>query len=342
MRKISNVCVTVVLGASWPAMAAMTCPPMPAAVTDVSRTVKSDISASVGSLGKLKAGEVAVKTDVEANAILSKHPNVDRMLVLQTMASTYCTLLQSTTLSDIEKLDRWERFQERVLNLQQSASVAPPISPPERKAPVVLDEKKPAAIKSSVQAPNPATARAPETETEPTSLTDYLRQISGTSDKEKKRQLKAGARALVAPAFNFGTVSWSDSVWDNRLAFVSYSPITNQLVLDEWKTYKNSASCGQTCRHFDGRLTISLERIDRLKAYTDGFEIGCYYSYEQSGTCISIKVNSSTCGGSRCTNGPGQDVSIFEVGSIQGVSGLSKLQKVLKTIIYDIDGRPPK
>jgi len=56
------------------ALAAISCPEMPRAVTETGRDVKSDISASIGSLGKIKAGEVGVRTEVAVKAIFEKFP----------------------------------------------------------------------------------------------------------------------------------------------------------------------------------------------------------------------------------------------------------------------------
>jgi hypothetical protein len=99
----------------------MPCPPMPDAVTTIAHDVKSDIDASVGSLGKLKVGQIGVKTDVVAKSIFEKYPNLDRLLTLQTMAATYCALLRESTLSDGEKLNRWEAFQTKALDLKEQA-----------------------------------------------------------------------------------------------------------------------------------------------------------------------------------------------------------------------------
>lgn len=99
-------------------IAAISCPPMPAAVTDVNRDIKSDISASVGKLGPVKAGEIGTKTEVIAKNLFEKYPNIDKLLALQTMAATYCSMLASSSISDSEKITRWEKFQERVLELK--------------------------------------------------------------------------------------------------------------------------------------------------------------------------------------------------------------------------------
>ncbi len=102
-------------------IATITCPLMPTSVTDVNRDIKSDINASAASLWKVKAGEVSTKTEITAKNLFEKYPNIDKLITLQTMAATYCTMLRDTkTVSEKEKLDRWERFQEKVLSLQSS------------------------------------------------------------------------------------------------------------------------------------------------------------------------------------------------------------------------------
>jgi hypothetical protein len=119
------------------AQAAVVCPPMPAAVTTVSKDVKSDINATVGSLGKLKAGDLAIKTEVFSKNLFDKYPNLDRLLALQTMSATYCAMLNQSAIPDTEKLNRWEKFQEKVLDLQTKVSA----SPPPKRAPAAAASK---------------------------------------------------------------------------------------------------------------------------------------------------------------------------------------------------------
>ncbi len=102
-------------------MAAIKCPEMPGAVTDINRDVKSDIAATIGSLGKVRAGDVSIKTEVVTKNLFDKYPNVDKLLALQIMSSTYCTMLNSASITDLEKLQRWEAFQNKVLNFNPSA-----------------------------------------------------------------------------------------------------------------------------------------------------------------------------------------------------------------------------
>ena len=108
------------------AYAAFNCPPMPTAVTSVNKDIKSDISASVGSLGRVKVGEIGIKTEIEAKNLFAKYPNVDKLLALQTMSATYCDMLKNTTaISELEKIERWERFQDKVLDLRSNPPTAP-------------------------------------------------------------------------------------------------------------------------------------------------------------------------------------------------------------------------
>jgi hypothetical protein len=87
---------------------------MPDKITQVNRDVRSDVKASVGSLGKLKAGEVGIETDVVAKNLFEKYPNTDRIMIAEMMAATYCPLLRSKTLKDSEKLRLWSEFSDRV------------------------------------------------------------------------------------------------------------------------------------------------------------------------------------------------------------------------------------
>ena len=130
----ANVFLAGILCSPSFVVAAVPCPPMPDAITTINRDVKSDINASVGSLGKLKAGEVAAKTEVVSKFLLDKYPNLDKILALQTMSATYCAMLNQSSLSDIDKLERWEKFQDKALSLQTSAP-SRPTSPPKEVGP---------------------------------------------------------------------------------------------------------------------------------------------------------------------------------------------------------------
>lgn len=106
------------------------CPPMPSAITQVDHDVKMDINAAAGSLGKIKAGELDIKTEIFAKNLFSKYPNADKLFSLQTLASSYCSMLNSAMdMTDSEKINRWEKFQDKVLNLQ-SEPVSKNTDPP--------------------------------------------------------------------------------------------------------------------------------------------------------------------------------------------------------------------
>ena len=94
---VAVVCGTV------SAQSQISCPNMPAAMTDVNRQVRSDVQATVGSLSKLKLGELVARTEVETQALLAKYPNVDRLLTVQMMAATHCSILVSSNLPATEK-----------------------------------------------------------------------------------------------------------------------------------------------------------------------------------------------------------------------------------------------
>ena len=99
-----------------PSYAALHCPDSPR--TEVSKDVKSDIDARVGSLGRVKAAQIEMKTEVVSKNLFEKYPNIDRLVAIQLMSATYCNILNnSTSVSDSEKLNRWEKFQDKVFTL---------------------------------------------------------------------------------------------------------------------------------------------------------------------------------------------------------------------------------
>lgn len=116
--------------AASPGAQGVICPQMPEAVTSVNRDIKSDITASVGTLGLIKAGDVAVKTETQAKNLFEKYPNLDKLLIAQTMAATYCDMLNSTSLPETDKLDRWERFSYKVFNLPNNPPPSTPNTAP--------------------------------------------------------------------------------------------------------------------------------------------------------------------------------------------------------------------
>lgn len=71
----------------------------------------------MGSIGKVKAGEVTVKTDVVAKSLFEKFPNVDKTLTIQVLAATYCSMLKADSLNDKERLSRWGKSQSGILHI---------------------------------------------------------------------------------------------------------------------------------------------------------------------------------------------------------------------------------
>ncbi len=126
-------------------------------VGQINRDVRSDIQGSVGSLGKLKAGEIASKTEVVAKNLFEKYPNIERVLTAQMMAATYCSMIRdSTSLSEKEKQDRWEKFYDRVFSfVGPESSRSTPSKSPSRKESV----KKPDKVSENPDKPSQAVPR---------------------------------------------------------------------------------------------------------------------------------------------------------------------------------------
>jgi hypothetical protein len=165
--------------------AAMDCPSMPD-VSQINRDVRVDIQGSAASLGKVKAGELETKTEVIAKNLFEKYPNIDRLVTVQMMSATYCSLLRdSASLSEKERQERWEKFQERVFSFVGSEPVKTSPKSPSRREPV----KKP--DKTSSKGANKASESA---------QTKASRSEGGPATRQSERQVSKDS--TTAPAAN--------------------------------------------------------------------------------------------------------------------------------------------
>ena len=314
------------------------CPPMPAAITDVNRNFKTDISATAGSIGKVKAAEIGAKVDIEAENLFSKYPNADRIFTLQMLLSTYCGMIRSSALPVPEKLTRWDTFQNRVLDMMTEDPRRPAQRPSAPTSGAIQSTPQHIGKPTGSKEPEPDAVPAKERADAPITLEDYVRLIK-TADAGKKRELKSAARKLVAEDFNFGRVEATDDLKHYRsFNFVSYDPARNILVIDEKYEYKDPPSCKPKCPTYVGRLTIDLGRVDRIATFSGGqFDLDCWYSAQYGrNKCISFTTEEFTCTVSRCQSGSDQVVSFY----IPNNAKIRRLQSALQAVIYKIDGRP--
>jgi len=112
---------------------------MPAAISDITHDANLDIRTNIGSLGKIKAGELAAKGNIVARNVYEKYPGISRDFVTQTMAATYCSMLSSESFTSKQRADRWNTFQTKVLGL--SAEPPPPSNSPSGFAQSVSQDK---------------------------------------------------------------------------------------------------------------------------------------------------------------------------------------------------------
>jgi hypothetical protein len=149
---------------------------MPGATTDVNHDVKSHVDAAVGTLGKVKAGELSVQTEVVAKNLIKDFPHADRLMIAQMMAATYCAMIRdNTAIAEKDKPAMWERFQNKtysfLLGNEQSNSGEKKGGPLGSQAPqsrtMPLHETTPG------PSPQPAAPPAAPTETGPIIWDDY-------------------------------------------------------------------------------------------------------------------------------------------------------------------------
>lgn len=96
-------------------MAEVPCSEMPDKMTQVNRDVQADFKLEIDPLGKLKVGQLGAQAGIVAKNLFDKYPNLDKLIVVQIMAATYCGMLRdSKTLKEPEKLQLWSEFTDRV------------------------------------------------------------------------------------------------------------------------------------------------------------------------------------------------------------------------------------
>jgi hypothetical protein len=101
-------------------VAAIPCPTMPD-MTQINRDVKSRIDTDIGSLGKLKAAEISVRTDVVAKNLFKDYRNSDRLLLVQMMSATYCAMIRDNgAVPEQDKLALWDHFQNNAFKFLAS------------------------------------------------------------------------------------------------------------------------------------------------------------------------------------------------------------------------------
>ena len=131
------------LGAVAFSMAQDSCPPMPDKITQDNHDVLVDVNANVGSLGKVKAGQIGIKTEVVARNLFDKYPNVDRLVIAQMMAATYCPMIRDDkALKDADKRHLWNEFQDRVFRFVNPSYNPSPSSPSRSKSKVSSEKAK--------------------------------------------------------------------------------------------------------------------------------------------------------------------------------------------------------
>lgn len=106
------------------------CPPMPDAVTALGQDVAQEVRQTAIGLAKATVTDTSQKTTTATRAVFAKFPNADRMLALQTMAATYCSMIQDFPPDTRAK--KWLEFYDRyVLERPKGPSARPnPVPPP--------------------------------------------------------------------------------------------------------------------------------------------------------------------------------------------------------------------
>lgn len=115
MRPAQPILLALALAAfAHPATGEM-CPDHPA---QVSSDIRSAVDGKVTALKRLLGGgELSVHTEEAVRNLYADYPNADKLMVAQLMLATICRMLESSRLSDKQKLSEYRRTEEAVMRL---------------------------------------------------------------------------------------------------------------------------------------------------------------------------------------------------------------------------------
>lgn len=125
--------VAIAIGAAFQSMirptdalaGAIACPDPPA---QYAKDVNTDTQVAIGALGRLKASELANKTQVVTKPLLDNVPNSDRFYLTQSLISTFCRMISASSLTDNEKLDRLTAFTDQIMSPYLGGNTRPRLS----------------------------------------------------------------------------------------------------------------------------------------------------------------------------------------------------------------------
>jgi hypothetical protein len=240
----------------------LTCPAPP---QQVARDVSVDTKGKVAGLGKLKVGELENKTEVVVKPLLDSTPNSDRLLMAQMMTSIFCQVISQSSLSDKEKLDRFDAFNEKILGL---LSTAPPTQSP---APATQAPTTPASSKPKVE-PRKTSAVTPWGKLVPFQAGSTIKQASDRLGNRPVTWNQDGAKRYQATfPVNVGEVELTgfiqfdhedkaESHWLEKSSSsnVNYENFKKRPRLNSVETEGSEAAVNELCRQTTDRLAEAL------------------------------------------------------------------------------------
>jgi hypothetical protein len=89
----------------------------PAPSQQTSRDIALDIEGSLSALGKLLgSGDAKVHVESLVQNLFEKHPNSDKLVIVNSIISIYCQHINESNFSPSEKDDKWKTFNEQILS----------------------------------------------------------------------------------------------------------------------------------------------------------------------------------------------------------------------------------
>ncbi|SDC48345.1 Sel1 repeat-containing protein [Paraburkholderia lycopersici] len=138
--------LTALLGVPHGSEAAtpIVCPSMPASLTTLGNEGTNEIRTVSNNIAQSSVSETSHKTTVASSAVFAKFPHADRMLALQMMAATYCSMIHD--FNPELRSQKWKAFYDSYVGALPTGPTAQPKPVPKTPHPVQEAEKPPSSL----------------------------------------------------------------------------------------------------------------------------------------------------------------------------------------------------
>lgn len=183
--------------------------------------------------------------------------------------------------------------------------------------------------------------RRPPRHSRPLTLDAHIAMIDAATDRNAKNAAKLAARRFIARDFEPVSLSYryesEGHLSTDTYRFRSYDPVSNTLVLDyTTRDVHEIYTAPRVSNDWSARVTLDLTHAFRVDTDEMGFSVSC----NGPGTdCVRYEALNGSCYGGFSSCAHAWHFSVFDLSNPQAAH---RLRRFAQTIVYQIDGRPPR